>query len=947
MDIDPPVAPKLITGAAFSSLVNPRVTVTTSMGTVVVELYPDQAPITVANMLAYANSGFYTGTLFHRVIPGFMDQGGGYTTGMVYKTPTYANITLESNNGLSNLRGTIAMARTSAADSASTQFFINQADNLFLNYSSAASPGYAVFGRVVSGLAVIDSIAVVPRNSADKPTTDVTITSVQQTVGGSALAAAGSSITVGDLETGATWNYSLDSGLTWAVGVGSSFAVPAGTYAANAIQVSQTDAAGNVSLSTGKLTSALVAQTDAYRVQVTMVDSLSGTATLNTSAVVYKLAFSEAVTGLDAADFTVMNGAVSAVSGSAASWSVSVTPDAGVANGAISVLLRAGAVSSASGGYNASVVNSSQLLDTLAPLAPKLVSNAAFHYVQAPQVTLQTSKGAVVIELYPEKAPNTVANFLANANSGFYDATVFHSVVPSFVVQAGAFSSALAYKTPTYTTVALESNNTLLNQYGSVAMVRASATASDGAQFFFDLADNPTLNYASAAVPGYAVFGKVVSGMSSIDSMAQVALSASGVPLSPITLSTMQQTQAGSAISRVGTLSVSELASGGSWSYSLDSGAHWLAGSGSSLALPDGSYGANTIRVRQADALGNAGASAFSSVLVVDSAAPVIAQFNPGSGSTNMAPNGNLEITFNEAVFMGAGSITLKTAAGAMVESFDLASSRLVSAGTTLIIDPTFDLSPDAAYTLNIDAATVQDLAGNPFVGSSSYHFSTLATSATMNLQVLAYSWKAHTLLVGVSVSDGTPGRLTATDGTMLLQAPTAGSLSVTASRAIPTIEADATSSAVNLQDAIAILKMVVGLDVNGAGNALSPYQALAADFDGNGLVQLSDAIGVLKHVVGLTTQQPAWRFVNEIDPLVPAKANLAPGLPQASIQIDTSALSPIHVGLVGYLAGDVDGSFSGAAGGLDLDTLQANYFTDLTTGHGLSLTQFGVYTTP
>ena len=838
MDIDPPVAPKLITGAAFSYLVNPRVTVTTSMGTVVVELYPDQAPITVANMLAYANSGFYTGTLFHRVIPGFMDQGGGYTTGMVYKTPTYANITLESNNGLSNLRGTIAMARTSVADSASTQFFINQADNLFLNYSSAASPGYAVFGRVVSGLAVIDSIAVVPRNSSDKPTTDITITSVQQTVGGSAIAAADGRISVSDLEAGASWRYSFDSGQTWTTGVGSSFAVPAGTYAASAIQVSQTDAAGNVSLSAGKLTSALVAQADAGRVSVTMVDELVGTATLNTPTVVYKLSFSEAVTGLEAADFTVMNGSVQAVSGSGAAWSLSVAPNAGVANGAISILLKEGAVIGVSGAYNASALHNSQLLDTLAPLAPKLVSNASFHYGQAPQVTLQTSKGAVVIELYPEKAPNTVANFLANANSGFYDATVFHSVVAGFVVQAGAFSTALAYKAPTYSTVVLESNNALLNLYGSVAMLRASSTASDGARFFFDLADNPELNYAGATSPGYAVFGKVVSGMSAIDSMAQVALSSTGVPLSPITLATMQQTQAGSAISRVGTLSVSELASGGSWSYSLDSGAHWLAGSGSSLALPDGSYGANTIWVRQADVLGNVSAavSTFSSALLVD---------------------------------------------------------------------------------------------------------------GTMTINVLAYSWKAHTLLGGVSLSSGALSQLTATDGAASWQQAAESSLSVTASRAIPAAEADTTSSAVNLQDAIAILKMVVGLDVNGAGNALSPYQALAADFDGNGLVQLSDAIGVLKHVVGLTTHQPVWHFVNEIDPLVPAKANLTPGLPQASIPIDTSALSPIYVGLVGYLAGDVDGSFSGAAGGLDLDTLQANYFTDLTTGHGLSLTQFGVYSTP
>lgn len=100
------------------------------MGTMVAELYPSQAPITAANMLTYASTGFYTGTLFHRVIPGFMDQGGGYTASG-YKTPTYAAITLESNNGLSNLRGTLAMARTAVADSATSQFFINQADNLF------------------------------------------------------------------------------------------------------------------------------------------------------------------------------------------------------------------------------------------------------------------------------------------------------------------------------------------------------------------------------------------------------------------------------------------------------------------------------------------------------------------------------------------------------------------------------------------------------------------------------------------------------------------------------------------------------------------------------------------------------------------------------------------------------------------------------------------------
>ena len=127
----------------------------------VLALDPERAPVTVANMLAYANSGFYDNTLFHRVISGFMVQGGGFTSGLVPKTPSYGAIELESNNGLSNLRGTIAMAQTGVADSATSQFFVNQVDNAALNYSSAASPGYAVFGTVVSGMAVIDSMAQV------------------------------------------------------------------------------------------------------------------------------------------------------------------------------------------------------------------------------------------------------------------------------------------------------------------------------------------------------------------------------------------------------------------------------------------------------------------------------------------------------------------------------------------------------------------------------------------------------------------------------------------------------------------------------------------------------------------------------------------------------------------------------------------------------------------
>ncbi|MBT4668248.1 MAG: hypothetical protein HOC17_01755, partial [Candidatus Ruthia sp.] len=163
---------------------SPQITMNTSLGTIVFELNAELAPITVENILDYVNSDFYDDTLFHRVIPDFMVQGGGFTTGMV-NSPTNDPIILESDNGLSNLRGAIAMARTSTPDSATSQFFINLVDNSFLDYQSVSNPGYAVFGEVVSGLSVIDSIAQVSTTTVggyqNVPLTDVVISSFQQT----------------------------------------------------------------------------------------------------------------------------------------------------------------------------------------------------------------------------------------------------------------------------------------------------------------------------------------------------------------------------------------------------------------------------------------------------------------------------------------------------------------------------------------------------------------------------------------------------------------------------------------------------------------------------------------------------------------------------------------------------------------------------------------------
>lgn len=138
----------------------PRVLFTTSEGRIVAELYPQKAPATVDNFLRYVREGFYDGTIFHRVISGFVIQGGGYTEDFQRK-PTHPPIENEADSGLRNERGTLAMARTADPDSATSQFFINLADNEALNRRSAspAGAGYAVFGKVVEGVRVLDEIA--------------------------------------------------------------------------------------------------------------------------------------------------------------------------------------------------------------------------------------------------------------------------------------------------------------------------------------------------------------------------------------------------------------------------------------------------------------------------------------------------------------------------------------------------------------------------------------------------------------------------------------------------------------------------------------------------------------------------------------------------------------------------------------------------------------------
>jgi peptidyl-prolyl cis-trans isomerase A (cyclophilin A) len=160
----------------------PEVTFVTSLGSFTIQLYPDAAPLTVANFLNYVESGFFDGsdglgaTQFHRVIYEFMVQGGGYTAQGQLKT-SQPPVVHEGPNNQSNVRGTVAMARTDDPDSATSQFFVNHVDNLFLDYTSPSVPGYVVFGHVIEGMDTIDAIASVPTSASDQPFTTVMIES--------------------------------------------------------------------------------------------------------------------------------------------------------------------------------------------------------------------------------------------------------------------------------------------------------------------------------------------------------------------------------------------------------------------------------------------------------------------------------------------------------------------------------------------------------------------------------------------------------------------------------------------------------------------------------------------------------------------------------------------------------------------------------------------------
>ncbi len=164
---------------------NPQVILETTLGNIKLELFLNEAPVTVENFLRYTREKFYNTTLFHRVIPHFMIQGGGFTSGMDHKK-SYPPIVNEARNGISNSRGTVAMARTQVVDSATSEFFINLVDNDYLDHQndSATGFGYCVFGKVIEGMNVVDKIAEEPTDTfeyfQDVPVHDIEIISARE-----------------------------------------------------------------------------------------------------------------------------------------------------------------------------------------------------------------------------------------------------------------------------------------------------------------------------------------------------------------------------------------------------------------------------------------------------------------------------------------------------------------------------------------------------------------------------------------------------------------------------------------------------------------------------------------------------------------------------------------------------------------------------------------------
>lgn len=314
------------------------------------------------------------------------------------------------------------------------------------------------------------------------------------------------------------------------------------------------------------------------------------------------------------------------------------------------------------------------------------------------------------------------------------------------------------------------------------------------------------------------------------------------------------------------------------------------------------------------------------SVLVADTKA--VAEGSTASGNV-LLNDRDIDNTLSVASFKVAGNQTVFTAG--------LTATLANQGALQMLADGSYVFTPLTDFTGALPTVTYTTNTGS----TSTLRINVIDPNAPtgVTVEVQAYAWKSHVFLNDVRVGlDLETGRDTAGQGTTVFN-DVLDPLQLSATRAATD---DASSQAVSLQDAIAILKLVVGLPVNGSGQALSPYQTLAADYNGNGTVELSDAIDVLKYVVGLPGTQPSWKFLSETTAIagITAEPTQPGSMPGLELPTDNGT-STLRVGLVGFLRGDVDGSYAGAA---NAEGLSRDYFTELALEHNLNASQFGVY---
>lgn len=526
----------------------------------------------------------------------------------------------------------------------------------------------------------------------------------------------------------------------------------------------------------------------------------------------------------------------------------------------------------------------------MSDLAPPELLIYDANWTTNPEVTLQTSMGTLVVELYPNAAPITVANFLSYVEIDFYDGLLFHRVMQDFMIQGGGFKTGMEYQVSPYPSIPLESNNGLSNLRGTIAMARTADPHSATSQFYINHVDNTFLDFSSVSY-GYAVFGEVVTGLEVVDAIAAVEVETRSlhedVPVTDVSIQSAEQSVTGTAYSNTGKIYIGGLQQDMGWEYSIDDGVSWQEGGAEGyFTLAEGAYAMDSVQVRQRDTADHVSAPISPpAVIFVDQTSPTVVI----SSSDSVLPSGDggviITFSFSEDPgdsFQWDGSSGDILVTGGTVSP--LSGTGLIRSATLVADESSIEA------TVAVASDTFSDLAGNANIDGEDLDNTLklpVESSASGDLQSVGISCSSGgRQLEGVELMEGL---VTDSNGGATVELATAP---VTLS---PTLEIDSSAEkAVDLQDSILILKQIVGLD------SFNNYQMVAADFDRNGSVGLNDAIDILKHVVGLPGSTPQWMFMEA--------GNDAP-LSDGVFEVDQNSSD---IELVGVLLGDVDGSWGG-----------------------------------